>query len=178
MEANDTQLQWFAMRATYSQELKSQKKLQQLGLESFVPMNYKIAIRGGKKVRIEVPLLNNYIFVRGTAQDIYKAKSQITYIRYVMNHSNNKIIVPDDQMQNFMRVASVKDKETIYFTPEEINFKQDTRIRVHGGVFDGVEGSFIKIEGKRKKRLLVTLDNLLAITTIVDPTLIEILPNR
>lgn len=163
------------MRATYSQELKSQKILEQLNIESFVPLIYKVVNKGGKKIKILAPTLNNYIFIRGTAKDIYEAKTRISYLRYIMDYSNNKIIVPDEQMQNFIRVASVNDNRSIYFTPDEINFKQKTRIRVLGGPFDGVEGVFIKIEGKRNKRLFVAIDNLLAIAAIVDPELIELL---
>ncbi len=169
------QKQWFAMRATYNQELKSQKKLQSLCIESFVPMTYRVTTCKGRKIKTLVSALNNYVFVYGTAQEIYEAKKEIPYIRYVMDHGKNKIIVPNDQMENFKRVSSVNDNSAIYFLPNEINIKKDTRIRIHGGVFDGVEGSYIKLEGKRNKRLLVMLDDIIAVTVIVDPELIEVL---
>ncbi len=167
--------EWFAMRATYGQELKAQKVLSTLCIESFVPMAYKLTTHEGRKVKTLAPILNNYIFVYSTPAVLFEAKKRIPYIRYVMDHGNNKIIVPTDQMESFMRVSSANDKSAIYFAPGDINFKQDSHIRIHGGAFDGVEGRYVKIEGRRNRRLLVMLDNLVAVTVIVDPELIELL---
>ncbi|MFR9543058.1 MAG: UpxY family transcription antiterminator [Rikenellaceae bacterium] len=167
--------QWFAMRATYSQEVKAQKELANLSITTFVPMTYKTAIRSGRKTKILAPTLNNYIFVHCTENEIFEAKKGISYLRYVMDHENKKIVVPEDQMDNFIRVSSVNDNSATYYLPNEIDFKGSPRIRIHGGLFDGVEGRYITIKGKRSRRLYVDIDNLIGLTVIVDPEVVEVL---
>ncbi len=167
--------QWFAMRATYGQEMKSQGDLGSLNVDSFVPMAYKVSTRNGHKSRILAPALSNYIFVNCTAKEICEAKKEIPYLRYVMDRENKKIVVPADQMKNFIQVSSVNDKSTSYYLPSEIDFKDSPRIRIHGGAFDGAEGLYVKIKGKRNRRLYVDIENLMGVTVIVDPELIEIL---
>ncbi len=167
--------QWFAMRATYGREVKSQAELSELNIDSFVPMAYKVYTRNGRKTKILAPVLNNYIFVNCTAEEIFEAKKNIPCLRYVMNHENNKVVVPTDQMNNFIQVSSVNDKNALYYLPNEIDFKDSPRIRIHGGLFDGTEGRYVKIKGKRNRRLYVDIENLIGVTVIVDPELIEVL---
>ena len=42
---------WFAMRATYRRELEAMHLLEKANLGCFIPMQYKISIRRGRKVR-------------------------------------------------------------------------------------------------------------------------------
>ncbi len=163
------------MRATYGQEVKSQADLNGLSIDSFVPMAYKVSTRNGRRTRILTPVLNNYIFVNATPNEIFEAKKRITYLRYVMNHENKKVIVPTQQMNNFIQVSSVNDKSALYYLPNEIDFKDSPRIRIHGGLFDGVEGRYVTIKGKRNRRLYVDIENIIGVTVIVDPELIEVL---
>ncbi|MFR9578278.1 MAG: UpxY family transcription antiterminator [Rikenellaceae bacterium] len=167
--------QWFAMRATYGQEVKSQVDLNDFNVDSFVPMAYKVATRNGRKTKILAPALNNYIFVNCTPKEIFEAKKEIPYLRYVMDHENKKVIVPTEQMNNFIQVSSINDKSTLYYLPNEIDFKDSPRIRIHGGLFDGVEGRYVTIKGKRNRRLYVDIENIIGVTVIVDPELIEVL---
>ena len=167
--------QWFAMRATYGQEVKSQDELSDLSVASFVPMAYKVSTQNGRKTKILAPVLNNYIFVNSTAKEIFEAKKEIPCLRYVMNHENDKIIVPTEQMKSFFQVSSANDKSAIYYLPNEIDFKDSPRIRIHGGLLDGVEGRLVKIKGKRNRRLYVDIENIIGLSVIVDPELIEVL---
>ena len=48
---------WFAMRATYRRELEAMHLLEKANLGCFIPMQYKISIRRGRKVRALVPVI-------------------------------------------------------------------------------------------------------------------------
>ena len=41
---------WFAMRATYRRELEAMHLLEKANLGCFIPMQYKISIRRGRKI--------------------------------------------------------------------------------------------------------------------------------
>lgn len=50
-------------------------------------------------------------------------------------------------------------------------------MRIHGGTFNGTEGIFVKIKGKRNRRVVVLIEGLaaVAINAELSPDIIEIL---
>ncbi len=84
------------------------------------------------------------------------------------------LIIPDSQMEQFINAVKGSERP-IYFTPQELNIDKGTRIRIHGGPFDGIEGIFMKVKGAKAKRLVIELPNTLAVAVEVNPDLIEIL---
>jgi transcription antitermination factor NusG len=85
------------------------------------------------------------------------------------------IVVPDEQMESFMKIASHYEENTVYYKPEEINIRKGTRVCIHGGKFDGVRGVFMRVQGKRNRRVVVMLEGIIAVAAEVHPDLIEIL---
>ena len=59
----DDQVLWYAMRVPYRNEIKVQNKLQNKGIEVFIPKKKKLIKRRGKTYYEEVPAINNLIFV-------------------------------------------------------------------------------------------------------------------
>ena len=78
-------------------------------------------------------------------------------------------------MQQFINITLSENKELIYLQPDEINLAHGTRIKIHGGEFNGYEGVFIKLKGKRNKRVVVDIDNLIALAVEISPELIEVI---
>ncbi|MEE1020313.1 MAG: UpxY family transcription antiterminator, partial [Bacteroidales bacterium] len=124
---------------------------------------------------------NNLIFVHSKLDIIKDVKKEILNLQYLVNKVNRQslpIIVRDSEMQQFIRVVENYEEEVNYFSPEEINISKGTRVRIIGGSFDGVEGVFMKVKGKRSKRVVVMLDKLLAVVMAeVESDLIEVIKN-
>ena len=53
---------WYAMRATYRREPDAMYLLKKENLGCFIPMQYKISVKKGKKVRALVPVVHNLLF--------------------------------------------------------------------------------------------------------------------
>ena len=68
---------WYAMRATYRREPDAMHLLKKENLGCFIPMQYKICIKKGKKVRALVPVVHNLLFVHARPSDVQRVKSQI-----------------------------------------------------------------------------------------------------
>ena len=97
---------WYAMRATYRREPDAMRLLEKEHLGCFVPMQYKISIKKGKKVRALVPVIHNLLFVHARPSDLKRVKSQVAYLQYITDtRSGEKIIIPDNEMQRFIAVA-------------------------------------------------------------------------
>lgn len=173
-------IQWFAMRATFCRELNAKQLLDDLNIETFVPMHYEIRIKNRRKSKVLVPVIHNLIFVHTTRPVIQEIKARVPYLQYITHPEegrNTPIIVPDRQMEQFIAVCGTFDEQLIYLPPQEIDLTRGTRVRIHGGSFDGQEGVFMKVKGVRNKRLVIAIQGVIAVATVVvHPELVEPLP--
>lgn len=175
---NYDQPQCFVMRA-YKCESKAEERLSgEDGLKHFIPKEYAIRTYHGAKSRRLVPVIPSLVFVRASRREIVTFKKYNNFLQYVMckaGDSSDFMIVPDDQMDNFIKIASHPEETLRYLKPEEIDISKGTRVRIIGGVFDGVEGIFMKTEGVRDRRVVVKLEGVLAVAAKVHPEFIEVL---
>ena len=151
--------------------------LEKANLGCFIPMQYMISIRRGRKVRALVPVIRNLVFVHARPSEVQRFKSQITYLQYITDtRSGQKIIIPDHDMQRFIAVAGTYNDHLLYFQPEELNLSKGTKVRITGGDFEGQEGVFLKVKGARDRRVVIAIQGIItdAMATIL-PDLIEVI---
>lgn len=160
---------WFALSAPFNKEFEAQKLLEKHSIENFLPLQYKLVQqRSGKKKKELVPAVSNLIFARTTKSVLKDIKQGVKYLQYKTQKQDNKnvpIIVPDEQMNLFMAVCRTLNEKLIYLEPEKVNIAKGTKVKIIGGVFDGVEGIFVKVNGARSKRVVVMIEGLTAVAT-------------
>lgn len=171
---------WFAMSAPYRRELIAKEFLDKKNIECFVPMKEAlIDRRNGSKCRQKVPAIHNLIFVHTTKETIKSLKQGVNFLQYCTRPKDGKnipITVPDNQMQQFIAVTNANNESITYLRPEEIDIKKGTRVRVHGGVFDGTEGYFVKVQGKRSRRVVMLIEGITAVAlTEISTDFIEVI---
>ena len=89
---------------------------------------------------------------------------------------NHPIVVRDEEMQRFMEVTRTYDEQLLFFKTEELDLAKGTKVRIHGGPFDGVEGTFMKVKGKRNRRVVIAIQNVIAVAmAYVEPDFIEVI---
>lgn len=170
-------LNWFPMRVTYDRQLRIKDHLDALGIQNFVPMKYGTGITSGGRQKIMlVPAISNLIFVRSTRTKLTWLKMmrrEFQPMRYMMSHSHlgipsTIIRVPDRQMNNFIKVASIQDDRVIY--PETTNFlgKEGKKVKIIDGDFKGVFGVIKRVKGS--KRVVVELDDIAAVAIAFVPS--------
>ena len=168
---------WFAIRVTYNRELKVKEDLDAREITNFVPMQYRREERKGVMVKRLVPSVHNLIFINLTPTEMREYKQSTALpIRYIMNRETRKpITVPDQEMENFIRIAGTYNENLIYLNPEPGDFSKGERVRIIGGDFEGAEGILVRI--KRDRRVLVTIPGVVAVaSTYVHLSMIEKLP--
>jgi len=177
---------WYAIRVTYNRELRVKEDLDGRGIENFVPMQYRREERNGQMVKRLVPSVHNLIFIHiePSRMKEYKMTTDLP-IRYIMSRTSDgsswPITVPDNEMENFIKVAGTYDEKLIYLNPDPGDFSKGERVRIIGGVFAGVEGTFVRVKGDR--RVLINVPGVVAVaTTYVHMSMIEKItdpdPNR
>ena len=166
---------WFPMRVTYQREMKVKAELDRLGIESFVPMTYKIVDADtDNPCRKLVPAIRNLIFVRSTQERISHLKSSneiLEPLRYMIDNTAEEahtiMTIPDKQMQNFMRVASKSDDSVMFLDDESVVGKEGKRVEIIGGAFEGVTGVIRRV--KRCKRVVVEIESVASVAIAFAP---------
>ncbi len=169
---------WFPMRVTYSRELKVKAELDQLEIESFIPMTYKVVDADTDQPHRElVPAINNLIFVRSTQERISYLKSSneaLEPLRYIIDQTAQQphtiMTVPDRQMENFMRVASKSDDSVMFLDDDSVVGKEGKRVEITGGVFEGVTGVIRRV--KRCKRVVVEIEGVASVAIAFIPAVL------
>ena len=168
-------LYWFPMRVTYNREVSVKEGLDRLSIENFLPMRYEIVGEGEKRRRMLVPAVHNLVFVRSTQPRITELKMtrrEFLPMRYMMRHETadtpRQILrVPDKQMEDFIRVASVQDDSVMFLDYSDYLNKVGTRVRITEGQFAGVEGTVKRI--KNNRRVVVQIEGVAAVAITYVP---------
>lgn len=155
------------MSATFGRALKAKDFLESRSVRCFIPMKYDVVSDGkhGKERRL-VPAISNLLFAHTTRDRIQALKSEVGYLQYLTRPEGTRripIVVPDHQMEQFITVCNTYNEKLVYLNPSEIDLEKGTPIQIIGGPFDGVEGTFIKVNGTRKRRVAVLVPGIAAV---------------
>ena len=173
---NSTDIHWYPLRVTYSRELLLKEILDAENIENFIPMHYEYIKKADRKIRKLVPVVHNLIFVRSSLECIERIRQSIALslaVRYIFNQELRRpITIPDSQMRSFIAVSGNYEEQIVYLDPIATALQKGDRVRVIGGIFEGVEGVIIRVKGDR--RVSVCIQGVMAVATAyIHPSLIE-----
>ena len=166
------EVRWYVMRA-YKNESKAEEKLSgEYGLPYFIPKIEVERTYHGKKSKRLIPAIPSIIFVKASRQQIADFKTRCPFLQYVMwkkSTGYEYMIVPDHEMENFIRVATHATEPATYYAQGKLDLKKGTRIRIKSGPLEGTQGYFIKVQGVRNRQFVVNLDGIVAASIKVNP---------
>lgn len=170
-------LLWFAMSTARRPVLAVKEELESAGLTCYVAMHYQLEEKFGRKKKVLKPALNNMLFVHTRKSIIQAVKAEIKSLYYMVRPEeghNVPIVIPDAEMEQFIRVTAKYNEDFVYISPEDADLKKGTRVRVLSGPFAGSEGLFVKVKGNRNRRLVVAVDTIAAVSVEVSPKDVEV----
>jgi transcription antitermination factor NusG len=143
---------WYALHTRARHEKTSERRLRELGMETFLPLAQEIHTWSDRKKKVEVPLFNCYVFVRCSysAEDrkrVYQCES----VHGFVGVRGAGVPVPDEQIES-IRAVLAQDKPW----RSHPFLKAGQRVRVRGGALDGVEGIFLTENGDHS--LVISVD--------------------
>jgi len=169
---------WYILRCPPLKECAIEERIRaRYDAVTFVPVKkVRMRTRQGKFEWVNVPALTTYIFVKvnkATRNKITKEITQ-TYRMMVMGDTEHGSMlvdatVPDKQMVDFIQVAGSNEQRATYIDPSRFEFKDGDRVRVIGGAFVGLEGYYIQTSRKHEKRVVVRLNDQIAVATVAIP---------
>ncbi len=170
---------WYVMGAIKKREIKIRDDMRRKGFTCYVPMRYEVRRIKGRTDRRLVPAIHELVFVRTTKQALLDYKKDVPdtlYFKTVGRRGSHELmVVGDAEMDNFIRLTQHVEEQLTYFRPDEIKLRVGSRIKVHGGIFDGVEGVLTRVPGHRSRQLVVTLTGVAAVAVSLSPNVVEVL---
>ena len=162
---------WFALRATYSRELKVKERLDAMGIRTFVPMMWRSREVEGKTEKKLVPAVGNLCFAyssRKELDDFIRGYGENSPVHYYWDRiSGSPLTVPEKAMEDFMKIAGTMDEDLIYLTEISAKLRDGQNVRVISGPFAGVEGKVVRI--RKSRRILVEIPGMLAVASTYLP---------
>lgn len=162
---------WYVLRVTYQRELTAKALLDGVSVESFIPVRRekKRSQSGLALGWVEKPLVHNYIFVHDSMSRIYELKTgRLPFLRYVMGAGDDGLLcaqtVPDKQMQDFIRIVESQKYRPV---DPKIDLHEGDKVRILTGLFEGVEGVFVRVPDRKGKCVVVRIEGVAAVATPV-----------
>jgi transcription antitermination factor NusG len=124
-------MKWYVVYTKPKWEKRAAEQLTQLGVECYCPTIKKTIQRSDRKVKVEVPLFNNYIFVQLADKDrnmVFLSPGVIRYLFWLGRHA----IVKEKEIDIIKEWLNVGD------TSKEISVMQyqiGDKIKLHSGPF-------------------------------------------
>ncbi len=165
LKLSDNELHWYVAN-TCRQEKKIKQRLDNMGIENFIPFQQIARKIHGVDKLIEVPVIPNLVFIHTTFKSCMSLIQEYAFdMRYLRDReTGNFLIVPDKQMNDFMFLLDFS-KEMVEVVNE--NLKKGDKVRVIKGDFAGIEGELIRVKGH--KRVVVRLEGVVSLATAYIP---------
>ena len=171
---------WYVLRITYNRVKLAYDKAVKNGIKAYVPMHYILKVIDGKKTRMLKPLLFNILFIYATKEQAHslvrKSGDTSSYIKFYldktapfdMNGKNPPLIIPYDDMINFIMATSTNSEHVRIVTHAQCHYKSGNLVRVTDGDFKGIVGKVARIAGQQ--RVVVNIYGLCMVATAYIPS--------
>ena len=152
-DAATEQACWYAVRTRPRHEKKVASELQEKGIKNYLPLVTQVRRWSDRRKVVEVPLFSCYAFVNSVLDlplrlAIYGIAGALGFV----GPNNQGIPIPDAQIENIRTLMA----GNVLLTPYP-SLKVGQRVRVRGGVLDGIEGI---LATKGDRRLVVSVDSI------------------
>lgn len=150
---DEHEARWFAIYTPFKREKTVKKRLDQQGITNYLPILHLTRHYSKKVKKVELPLINCYLFVKITAKQYVRVLETPDVLKFV-KFSRNLISIPQQEIDLMKRVVGEGKDVTI----ESLKMAPGDNVEIIGGGLTGIKGKLISKEGKQ--RFLVELSSL------------------
>lgn len=168
---------WFVLgTTTVNREIKIYDAMKLQHIECFVPLKYQVKRVRNRQQETLVPAIAGLIFARGTEEELkdymLSSKDRLFFRHSAYSNHQDRLIVSDRDMRQFMDFVAAHQQVVNYFSPEEIAWREGELVRVAIGTKE-YEGKIVRIKGKRKKVFALEIKNTTFATIELTPELMQ-----
>jgi transcription antitermination factor NusG len=143
---------WFAVQTRPRHEKKVNSELREKGIHSFLPLHREKRRWSDRSQWVELPMFSQYLFVRvpGTGDARIRVLQTTGVVQFV-GATVRGTPIPDEQIEGLLAIVSHR----IPTAPHEF-LRVGQRVRIRGGVLEGIEGILSAI--RNEKSLVVSVN--------------------
>ena len=138
---------WFAIYVKSRCEKKVHEQLDDIGVESFLPLITKVKQWSDRKKKVEEPLFRSYLFVHISDNDYYNVLNVSGVVKFI-SFERKAVEVPGNQITAIKRYISDTDLHDIEL--DNVEFKEGEMVRIKSGQMKDLIGRFVTIKGKHR----------------------------
>jgi transcription antitermination factor NusG len=162
-------LPWNALYVIYKSEKKVCEYLNELGIETFLPLYTKVRLWRNKKIKSKIPLFSCYVFAKVPRTLRYQALNVVGTVKFVTTRGNIPSIIPEKEIDIIKRLTGIKPDMNI---KKENYFEVGQHVRVNHEPLKGLEG--ILSEKRGRNRFFVKIHSIQqALSLEIDGDLLE-----
>lgn len=135
---------WFAVYTLFKREKMAAKHLNNLGIENYLPIQTLTRRYVRKVKKVELPLINHYLFVKITKKDYVKVL-QCPYVLKFINFSKNLVSIPEAEITLIKRILGEAESVEV----DSAGFEKGDEVEVIGGNLTGLKGILIERENNQ-----------------------------
>lgn len=132
---------WFAVQTHFKREKMAERRLQNSNIESYLPLQKVVRHYNRKIKKVELPLINRYIFVKIKKEDYVKVL-ECPYVTGFVKFSKNLISIPENEISLIKRI--IGEAGNVEISNNE--FQKGDNVEVIGGNLTGLRGRLIHKE--------------------------------
>jgi len=150
--ASEGQRSWYALQTRCRHEKIVAYRLQERGVDAFLPLLTEVHRWSDRKKKVELPLFTCYVFARllPTNEDRLRAL-RIDGVFSLVGVTGVGTPIPDEQIESVRTIV----KQRLVWTAHPF-LKIGQRVRIRSGALDGVEGILVGRNGEGT--LVVSID--------------------
>ena len=133
---------WYAVFTAARAEKRVKERLEQAGIENYLPVREVEFVRDGLVKRLEVPVITGCIFVRVSEINLPSVLS-IGGVIALLKEKQGPVVISDEQLDSFRILNERAETLEIVDTGGAVG----TTMRVMQGELAGVRGELIEIAG-------------------------------
>ena len=154
-QLHETEKRWFAVYTRFRREKLVVRRLEERGIEMYVPLQ-RLVRRYTRKVKlVELPLISCYVFahiIRKEYVPVLEDPDVVQFVRF----NKNLIAIPESEIDILRRV--VGEDLSVEAEPLDNRGEVGDEVELIGGQLTGLRGILVEREGN--KRVVIELNNL------------------
>ena len=145
---------WYAVYTAARAEKKVKERLDQIGIENYLPLRTEYRVWSDRKKKVSVPLISGYIFLHikeETFVPVLTTPGVVTFLK----EKGKAVAIPAEQIERLRFVENQADE------PLEISYEDipaGTVVEVVRGKLAGFQGEMVQI--RDKYRIVLRLEKL------------------
>lgn len=178
MDYSPKQKYWLYLRPNCRRELKVRDYFDSRGTECFVPMHKVVRVIHGKEILMDVPVMGNMVFVKTSYENMLEAKFALealgipVMLRMDSVYHTRPIIIPDKQMEDFIRVCNDQFSRFVDGRYSD-NLEKNDYVEIISGRFAGVRGYYAR--PFKDKCVVCVVEGLAVCTTYIPAYALKII---